>query len=286
MPEGELSASHRQLVARLRDLRRAAGLSGHQLGEQLGWTQSKVSKIETGRTIPDLDDLEAWAAATAASEEVHGELLDLLGGMLSETTAMRRVLRYGLRHKQEQVRELEATATTIDRWHPGMVPGLLQVPEYAAEVFGLAAYTGQRDVAAAVAARMQRQAILFDASKRIRVVLAESALRWRPGSAAVQAAQLDRIVSLVRSGAPQIGVIPLDAQAPVLYLNGFGLYDADAEAVVTVETYHAESVLRDPRDVAVYRQLFGSLEQAALFGAQARALVERLAEQLRDLDES
>jgi transcriptional regulator with XRE-family HTH domain len=46
-----------------------------EFAEPLGWGQSKVSKIETGRQLPAEADLRAWAQATNADP---GELLALL----------------------------------------------------------------------------------------------------------------------------------------------------------------------------------------------------------------
>jgi hypothetical protein len=37
------------------------------------------------------------------------------------------------------------------------------------------------DVSRAVAARMERQAIIYDQGKRFEFLLTETALRWRPG---------------------------------------------------------------------------------------------------------
>ena len=42
-------------------LRRKAGLSQEQLAERLEVTRQTVSKWETGRSVPDLEKLEAMA---------------------------------------------------------------------------------------------------------------------------------------------------------------------------------------------------------------------------------
>ncbi|MGW0901063.1 helix-turn-helix domain-containing protein, partial [Streptomyces goshikiensis] len=52
------------LGARLRELRTDRRLTGRQLAVLLGWTQSKISKLETGRQTATADDLLAWADAT------------------------------------------------------------------------------------------------------------------------------------------------------------------------------------------------------------------------------
>lgn len=62
----EEDEDRRRAAAVLRGLRADAGLSTTQLAERLGWSQSKVSKTELGRTTPSPEDADAWARATDA----------------------------------------------------------------------------------------------------------------------------------------------------------------------------------------------------------------------------
>src|SRR3712207_4335056 len=99
-PEGldeEIPAARRRLAGRLRELRRAARLSQGELGERCGWGQSKTTKIETGKTVPQLGDVEAWAAAVDAPADVRDELADLAELALSATSSWQREHRLGLR---------------------------------------------------------------------------------------------------------------------------------------------------------------------------------------------
>src|SRR5690348_15657434 len=62
------------LAERLNGLRETAGLTGEALAGMLGWSSSKVSKIQNGRQLPTAKDIQAWADATGHSE-VTDELL-------------------------------------------------------------------------------------------------------------------------------------------------------------------------------------------------------------------
>ncbi|MFJ8582059.1 helix-turn-helix domain-containing protein [Micromonospora sp. NPDC093277] len=66
------------LAAQLRDLREEAGLSTTRLAATLGWSQSKVSKIENRHTKPSVSDVQAWTAATNAPNDVTTELADVV----------------------------------------------------------------------------------------------------------------------------------------------------------------------------------------------------------------
>jgi hypothetical protein len=52
------------------------------------------------------------------------------------------------------------------------------------------------DTATAIALKLERQAVLYDKSKRFEFLLTESALRWQLYEPSVMAVQLDRLVSL------------------------------------------------------------------------------------------
>ena len=58
------------LGARLRDLRRRAGLNGVEFAEQLGWAQSKVSRLELGRQTATEADITAWVSVAGAPADL------------------------------------------------------------------------------------------------------------------------------------------------------------------------------------------------------------------------
>jgi hypothetical protein len=45
--------------------------SGNQFAALIGWQQSRVSKLETGKQLPTEADIRAWVAATRSSESVE-----------------------------------------------------------------------------------------------------------------------------------------------------------------------------------------------------------------------
>ncbi|MGH8887987.1 MAG: helix-turn-helix domain-containing protein [Egibacteraceae bacterium] len=278
----QAASPRRRLAALLRDLRVAAGLTGEELGARCGWTQSKVSKIETGRTPPQVGDVEAWARATGAPEEVRADLVERAEAALTEASTWRAELQQGLAAKQQRVGQLEAEATSIRVFMPSAVAGLLQTAEYARRVFTLADVTGQRDIPAAVTARLERQQILYDETKRFEFVLTEAALRWRPGPPSMLLGQLGRIASLDSLPSVEIGVIPFTVEATTLHPETFTILGGE-DTLVLVETVTAELAVRDPRDVAAYVDLFGRLREQAVFSEAMTGLLDAIAEDVRRL---
>ena len=69
MPTDDAAA----LGRRLRGLRVGAFPSGTAFGQALGWSQSKVSKIENADVLISVDDLGRWLAETGASQDEQAE---------------------------------------------------------------------------------------------------------------------------------------------------------------------------------------------------------------------
>ncbi|MGH4016539.1 MAG: helix-turn-helix domain-containing protein [Pseudonocardiaceae bacterium] len=267
----------RRLGLMLRGLRRDANLTGQQLAERVGLSQSTVSRIELGQAVPSVSDVEQWVAATGAPDEQHAELLALAEAVAVETIAWRRVVRRGLPELQQDVRELEATAGVIRNFQPTIVPGLLQTAEYARQLIASGYPEGRQDIATAIAARMDRQAILYDEAKRLEFLIAEVALRWRLGPPAMMRAQLDRIANTMTLSHLTVGIIPQTAEMTAWHIHGFTILDDREDGpVVRVETLTTGLSITDPSDVGRYQQAFHLLREAAVFDDHAQALLRTM----------
>ncbi len=249
-----------QLAASLRALRQRAGLTGEELAGQTGLSQPKVSRIETGRSLPNLGEVRAWAQATGASEEELGELAALLEQLATSATSWRILHRLGLAGKQQEIRQLEQQARRITTFQPVMVPGLLQTADYARRVIETAYQPG--DVGRAVAARLERQSILYDQTKQFDFLITESALRWRPRGVDMRP-QVDRLISVASLPNVTLMVIPL-GEAPIPHLHPFVMWGLEEGVIVSVETYSAELWVREAADVARYREVWERAAEGAV----------------------
>ena len=199
-PFGELSARRQELGAALRRLRKAAGLSGEAMAAALGISQSQVSRMELGQQLAAPAVVDGWARAAGASDAERETLLGIAEAAAAEMVSWRKAMTRGLARLQEDSREIEASAAMILNFQTAGVPGLLQVPEYARRVFATERQATEADIAAAVAGRMNRQAILYGGSKRLEFLMTEAAARWRIGPASLMRAQVEKIIGVVRPG--------------------------------------------------------------------------------------
>ncbi len=279
------------LARRLRDLRAAAFPSGSALARRLeadypegSWHQTRVSKLERGQQRPTESDIRQWAAATDATADQTDELLELLSAARVEYATFGQLYhRYGgAVADQASTAARDAATTRIAGFQPAMVPGLLQTAPYARELLSLpcgpsAAGASAAEIEGIVGERIKRQDVLYQSEKQIQLVMGEAALHTRFGTAETLMGQLDRLAAVAGLAGIEICVVPFTTPMPVYPLTGFELRD-DA---VMIESVTAQQRLDAPDEVALYERFFQQLREAALNGADAVALIHRVAAGLR-----
>lgn len=259
------------LGGRLRELR--GPVSGRAFAAQLGWTQSKVSKLETGRQTATGEDLRAWAAA-AGCPEAAAELEARLQGLESRTRSWRRQLRAGHRPVQDALTVEYERSTHLRAWEGAMVVGILQTADYARAVFThyAALHQSVRDVDDAVRARQRRQELLYQPGRVFDILMWEAALHTAVCPPDVLAAQLDRLAGIIGLDTVRLGIVPLAARARIPPANGFWMYD---DRLVIAEDWHAELWLDDADSLALYGRVWGLLRESAVYGSSAQRLIAR-----------
>jgi transcriptional regulator with XRE-family HTH domain len=278
----EWEQAHR-LAGELRRLRDMSGVSGRELARRTGMSQSKVSRIELGTTIPSLPEVSAWASAIGAPAEIQDSLVTLAEAAFTEVQSWRDALR-SRAHAQDEIQLQESRARMLRTFQPAVVPGLLQTAEYARRIFSLLPMTlAEGDIPAAVAGRLSRQLALYEAERTFSFLITEGALRWRPGPPELMIAQLDRIASISTLDNVSVGVIPLGVPALTMLTHAFVVYNdwSEQDTLVSVETVHARLLVRTPGDIALYRQRWDRLAEMAIAGEEAREFIGQLRSGLR-----
>jgi transcriptional regulator with XRE-family HTH domain len=261
---------------RLRDLRKDARLTGRQLAALTGWDSSKISKIEYGKQTPTEADIHVWCQHCQAADQIP-DLVATVRNIEAMYIEWRRMLRVGTRRRQETSIALEAH-TGLFRWYePVLAPGILHTAEYAAAVMArvIDFYEIPNDLEAGVAARMERQQILYKGDHRFHFILAQQALFTSVGDTNVMIGQLDRLLTVLSLPRVRLGVIPMTSAYRVP-TNQFIMFD---DELVHVETVSAEVAITQPREIALYAKTFRELARWAHYGSEARELIsDRLAE--------
>jgi transcriptional regulator with XRE-family HTH domain len=226
-PSSSAREAQRALGARLREIRKDAGLSGRALAAATGQHFTRVSKIEHGAQPPTDKDIHDWCRACDAEQQVP-DLIATARVVESAYLEFRRQARAGMKRVVgAHTLALYERTSQFRIYEHNVIPGLFQTAAYCAAMlsFWIGLLDTHADLDAAVAARMGRQKVIFDAGKRFVVVLEEQAMRTWFGTAEVQAGQLGRLLEMMAVPTISLGIVPLMTERTGVPSAGFWIFD-------------------------------------------------------------
>jgi transcriptional regulator with XRE-family HTH domain len=262
----------------VRTLRRNAGLTGVELARAIRVSQSRISRIETGHLVPQADEVDRLASVLGLDASGRERLHDQARAARSSMRSWRTLHAGSFAQHQQTIARWEQTATQIRMFQPNIIPGLLQTAEYARHAIELS--TADRDIPSAVAARMARQAMLYERGKSFEFLITEGALRWRLVPTDVHVGQLNHVASLGTLANVSLGIIPWHVQVSAHQTTMFCLFD---EGSAYVELLNGEVTTEDRNDVSQYVAAWTALSAAAVTGEDAIAELHRIANELSRL---
>jgi len=269
-------AARRALAGELRRLR--GERRGAEVAAALGWSESKLSRIETARTGISEADLERLLRAYGLSAVERSRLHDLARhGRLRVWWAP---YRSSVAERYDEYVAFEAEAAVMSEWEAQVVPGLLQTDEYAQAVIEVGADVHDADtILRRTQLRMARQSVLNrNPRPRLRVVLDESALHRAVGGPGVLRRQLRRLHEASHRPGVELRVLPFAAGAHAALGEAFVIFEFggdDRAAVVHSEDLVGGQLRTKDSDVQVYRDAFADLCRRALPVAETRDLIAR-----------
>ncbi|WP_127499573.1 DUF5753 domain-containing protein [Actinoplanes solisilvae] len=271
-------------LRRLRGARRGAAVAS-----ALGWSESKLSRIETahtGITEPDLDRLLTTYGVRVEDRDRLRELASR-----GRARAWWTPYRSSVPDPYDEYVALEAEAVLISEWEPQVVPGLLQTDEYARAVIEVGADVGAAEtIQRRLALRMARQAVLTrDPPPMLRIVLDEAVLHREVGGREVLRRQLARLVEASGRPGVELLVLPFSAGAHAGMTEPFMVLEFEAGTRAPVA--HSEGLTGGlfrvkPADVDVYRDALSDLRERSMSAELSRTAVAEREEALRLLTAS
>ncbi len=271
------TARQRELGARLRGFRIDRGLTVENVANELLCSATKISRLETGARRPSLRDVRDLCALYELDETTSAELMSLAQEAREQ----------GWWSKYEDLNldpyiGLEQEAVAITCYSMSYIPGLLQTAGYADGVIKTIAPKMEARIAGQrVEARMRRQQVLEKANPpRYDVLLDEAVMHRAVAGPGVMAAQLDRVLEVMRLGSATVQVIPFSAGAYAALEGYFSLLefaeDSDLRPMVFVEGLSTNLYLERDADVARYRETIEYLRDRALNLRRSAELITRI----------
>lgn len=264
----------------MREIRQDTCLTGRALASAVGCHYARVSRIEHGKQAASEQYVRAVCRACGAEDQVP-DLIASLRAIDSMYLEWRRQTRAGMKRLMLSSVPLYERTRIFRIYEHNIIPGLFQTADYSAAMLSyfIDFLDTPNDLDAAVAARMERQRILYTGDRRFVVVLEERAVRAQVGEVDTMLGQLDRLLAVMSLQRVSVGIIPATAPRTVFASVGFWIYD---DATVAVETPSASLDITQPREVRLYVRMFEQLQQLAVYGADARSIVRRAMDDLED----
>ncbi len=254
----------RRLGLELRRLRETAGVTIDTVAERLECSSSKISRIETGHTGATPRDVRDMLAVYGVS----GAAAEGLVQVAREARQKGWWHLYGTVLTSAYV-GLEAAASEIHAYEGQVVPGLLQIDNYAREMI----LKGRPDITQAeldrrVHVRMARQSLLTqDDPLRLWVVLDEAVFHRTVGGPGVLRKQIDHLAMVGELPNVTLQVLPFAAGAHAGMDGSFAVlcYEDPADPdVVFAENAAGGLFLEKDDELRRYRFIFDHLRASAL----------------------
>jgi transcriptional regulator with XRE-family HTH domain len=282
MKDRDTTARSRELGEELRRVRERAGYNGSELARKLGWSPSRVSRLESGTRGTSEVDLAVLLAVC----NVTGAELERLLELAREAFASTWLQPHGDRIS-DQLRTLamhEATATAIFGYEPMVVPGLLQTENYTQALFRWAGLVPTDQINPLVQTRMARQSLLRRRQPpKVCFYIHEHALFAPPGNFRIMNEQLLHLALVAARPQCTIRVISKHAGLHGALGDRFRIMKfRDHRPMAYVETSISSLFLEKPHDIAAYQAILNRLAEVALDEGQSRERLVRLA---NDYDE-
>jgi hypothetical protein len=273
------STARRELgdeLRRLRGDRRAVDVAN-----TLGWSESKLSRIETARTGITETDLDRLLGAYGVRVEDRVRLRDL--ARRGRARAWWTPYRSSVPDPYEEYVALEAEAIAMSEWESQVVPGLLQTDEYARAVIEAGAdITDPQTAQRRLALRMARQAVLTrNPPPLLTAILDDSVLRREVGGRDVLDRQLQHLFDASHRPGVELLVLPFDVGAHAALTESFVIFDFEIDSrapVVHSEGLTGGQFRTRPEDVDIYRAAFQDLRRRALPVGASRSVIARSGE--------
>ncbi len=286
MPSLGPTVQRRQLGGELRRLREAAGKKIEDTAAELKCSQTRVSRIETGRggAVAKPQDVRDMCEFYGVKDD---KKIELLLGILSSSQqrgwweSFEEALPSGL----EVYVGLETDARTERAWEPLLIHGLLQTPEYARAVLQATRTHRPADIEDLIRLRLERQQQVLlreENPLELWVVMDENAIRRPVGGPEVMREQLLHLREAADLPNVTVQVFPFTKPSHPGLGGAFTLLEFEADLPVTYVDCPAGNVyLEKEREVRRFVSSFDLLRASALDPDESTALIESAAEEMR-----
>lgn len=265
------------LGADLRQLREGSGMSTRSVAEKLGVSRMAVNRTEVGKRTTPPEEVIALCALYGITGRQRERLVERASGGDGSTSWL--ATGPAMADQVMSLVALENEASWITNVSIGLIPGLLQTPEYMRAVCGTS-----RAPEWMVRTRLGRQGLLTQThAPEVRFLIEESVLHRPVGGDVVLDGQLEHLLRTGTKPNVSIQLIPLSAGIHAGLDGSFmvlGFPQRNSHAYV--EARGSGLILTRPDDVKPFEEALQDINDAALDKHRSAALIEKIRKELSD----
>lgn len=277
------SVRQRRVAAELKKLRELALLTADEVAGNLGWSPSKVSRVENAKIRLKPDDVERLLGLY----EVHGEQRSTLLSLVAADGRKKWWDAYAdiLAPDDLTLISFEAEASSAWNYEPMVVPGLLQTEAYARRIIYMwhsLSNIPPPDMERRLEVRMTRQQVIRSGRPlKLAVVIDEAVLRRQIDERAVMREQLLHLVETSELPNVEVRILPLHGQHVTSTGPLMSLQIPDFGDVVYLENFlNGRLYIDDAAVIYQHALVFEQLSDAALDLDASRRLIIKTADEL------
>ena len=271
-------APRRRLGFALRILRESAGLYLDDAAKHLECSTSKISRLESGLTIPRVRDVrDLLALYRVQDQDFRVKLLQWAEAGRIEGWWLDRGKTWPGR--LERFLSLEASATAINDYCSWILPGLLQTTDYArATLQNFLPHYNHEEIEDLVTIRLKRQEVQLQRKNPVRltVVLDEAVLYRVVGSQEIMRAQLEQLLTISMTPSHEIHVRTLSSGVTFGIESSFTLIYPEPHAgncIVFLELPGGTKFIKADSEVKEYVRCFENLLGSSLNQVESRSFI-------------
>jgi transcriptional regulator with XRE-family HTH domain len=255
--------------AEVRHARTAAGMTQSELGAAIGYDGSEVSRVEAGTREPSEKFAEG---CDRAFPQMNCWFMRFYQEAHKWDGPYPRWFLDWVRAERE--------ALTLRMWQVELVPGLLQVPEYARALFkAWQRMSDDDEIDALVNGRLERQAILDKPdAPELWVILDEAVLHLMIGSPKIMRDQLEHLMDMAARPSVAVQILPGGTGAHAGLLGAFALATVDSSPdILYLDTAVQGQTVIETALVRKAASVFDRLRADALPRGTSSDLIQKVA---------
>lgn len=267
----------RALAAALRRARTDADVGVREVARRLDMSHTTISQWETGKRVPNPEDVSAFLAAIGVTGRRRDDILEL-----ARNASDPNWLAAGLPGVSQQLAgaiQCERTSNEMVEWSPLFVPGLLQTADYARAIIGNDDTLSRSEVDNLVGLRLDRRAILAEDHDGLPPVeytalIAEWALVQCIGGVEVAIRQCQELLTLSDKSHIDVRVVSGGEGWHPGLMGPFVLYNfPELPSIVHIEHHRSGVFLYDENDVTAYKLAAGAVRRVAASVTRSQDLI-------------